>query len=489
MVGRGSAYINGKWMVSKGEDLISFDPSSGDVLWQGPEATETEVQDAVDSCAQAFREWSLYDYGAKVELFNKYKELLITNKDRLSEAICKEVGKPKWEALSEVDSMAAKVDISIKAFEDRCKPIQVSAGQWKGVTRFRPHGVVAVFGPFNFPGHLPNGHIVPALLAGNTVVLKPSELTPMVGELTVELWEEAGLTQGALNLVQGGSRVGALLAANDRIDGLFFTGSAKVGKAIHMAFGGTPGKILALEMGGNNPAVMFQVKDPHPMAGLIAQSAFISSGQRCTCARRLIIPAGSEGDGYLGTILDIIPKIRVGLWNEEPEPFMGPLISENAADAVLQAYDELISLGGEPLIECKKLDGSRAMLAPGVIDVTNMRHPPDQEIFGPLLQVIRVPDFDSALKEANNTAFGLSAGLFSQNRELWDRFSTEVKAGIINWNRTTTGASSAMPFGGVKDSGNHRPSAYFSADYCSYPCASMEQESVTSVPFAPGFPN
>ncbi len=488
MVGRGSAYVNGNWVVSKGQELTSFDPATRGIVWQGHEATETEVQEAVNGCRATFREWSLYNYGAKVELLNNYKEVLITNKNRLANAISKEVGKPKWEALSEVDSMAAKVDISVKAFEERCKPIKISSDQWTGVTRFRPHGVVSVFGPFNFPGHLPNGHIVPALLAGNTVVFKPSELTPMVGELTMELWEEAGLPGGALNLVQGGSKVGALLAADDGIDGLFFTGSAKVGKAIHRAQAGNTGKILALEMGGNNPAVMFQVKDPYPMAGLIAQSAFISSGQRCTCARRLIIPSGSQGEGFLEPILDIIPRIRVGAWNDDPEPFMGPLISVEAADKVIQAYEELIAFGGEPLIECKRLDRSRAMLTPGIIDMTDASHRPDQEIFGPLLQVIRARDFDSALKETNNTAFGLSAGLFSDSRELWDRFCVEVKAGIINWNRTTTGASSSMPFGGVKDSGNHRPSAYFSADYCSYPCASMEQESVASVPFAPGFP-
>jgi succinylglutamic semialdehyde dehydrogenase len=447
-----------------------------------------QVDEAVKSARSAFGGWFRLGFNERAHILRRFRDLLTQERSRLGEAISREVGKPKWEALSEVDAMAAKVEVSIKAFHDRLKPIRTETAGAEGVTRFKPHGVVSVFGPFNLPGHLPNGHIVPALLAGNSVVFKPSELAPLVGQLTMELWEKAGLPPGVINLVQGGARVGGRLSENQDLDGLFFTGSYETGSAIHQGHGGKPQKILALEMGGNNPALIFRAKDPVCAAALVAQSAFITSGQRCTCARRLIIPEGHEGDTYLEALLSLMPGIVYGFWDDEPEPFMGPLVSEKAADAVLSAHDDLLALGGVSLVRMERSSRSRALLSPGIIEMTEVTKRPDKEIFGPLLQVIRVPDFDSGIIEANNTSYGLAAGIFTDDPGMWDRFVTDLNAGIINWNRPLTGASSSMPFGGIKASGNHRPAAYFSADYCSYPCASLEQDSVKPYKALPGFP-
>jgi succinylglutamic semialdehyde dehydrogenase len=334
--------------------------------------------------------------------------------------------------------------------------------------------VVAVFGPYNFPGHLPNGHIVPALLAGNTVVFKPSELTPHVAEEYLKLWQHAGLPAGVLNLVQGERATGAAVAAHAELDGLFFTGSPRVGQLLHRQFAGQPEKMLALEMGGNNPLVVGTVSDTRAAVHEIVQSAFLSSGQRCTCARRLYVPSGAAGDALVGALAKAIGAIKVGAWNDEPPPFMGPLISPAAAEAIVAAQRKLAGLGGRVVVDARRLERGPAFVSPGLIDVTAVRELPDEEYFGPLLSLVRTDSLDQAIRLANATRYGLSAGLLSDAREDWELFFRNIRAGVVNWNRQTTGASSAAPFGGVGASGNHRPSAYYAADYCAYPVASVE---------------
>lgn len=436
-----------------------------------------EINKAVDAARAAFGHWAVRSVAERIEYLEKFAEQLRAHLDEMSLVICQETGKPRWEAISEVQSMIAKVGISIEAWKERRKETAEESASVTSATRYKPHGVVAVLGPFNMPGHLPNGHIVPALLVGNCVVFKPSELTPLVGEKTAELWGGAGLPAGVFNLVQGGRETGALLAGHEGLDGLFFTGSVRAGIALNRLFADRPGKILALEMGGNNPLVVWQVNDLAAAAYLTIQSAFITAGQRCSCARRLIISAGKDGETFLERLVAMAGKIQVGPYTQKPEPFMGPVISDEAADRLLAAKNDLLRRGAKELAEMRSI-GTRAMLRPGVIDVTGVADRPDEELFGPLLQVIRVADFEAAIVEANRTAFGLSAALFCDDRKLYERFYAGIRAGVVNWNRPTTGASSRLPFGGIGLSGNHRPSGYWAADYCSYPVASMEQDSL-----------
>ncbi len=478
MKGKGH-FINNEWEQGTGPEFQSTDPATGEVNWVGRAGTEEEVNRAVRAAAGAFEIWSGIPVEDRVKHLEAFEEKLTAAKNDFAETICRETGKPRWEALTETASMIAKIRISIEAYYERCAP---GIGELSGAstaTRFKPHGVVAVFGPFNLPGHLPNGHIVPALLAGNTVVYKPSEHTPLVAEKTLELWLAAGLPAGAMSMVQGDRDTGGAVASNPGIDGLFFTGSSQAGKWLHKAFAGRPEKILALEMGGNNPLVVHEVSDWQAAAYMVVESAFITAGQRCTCARRLIVPRGIEGSAFVDRLVSMIHKIRVGRYTDVPEPFMGPVISKQAADDLLTAKDRLSARGGKSIVRIKRLPGSTAMLCPGLMDVSEMRNRPDEEIFGPFLQLIRVPDFDAAIVEADNTAFGLSAGLISDNEELYRKFFRSVKAGVINWNRPLTGASGRMPFGGVGESGNHRPAGYFSTDYCSYPVASIEANRLT----------
>lgn len=474
-------FIQGTWSFGEGSSMRSFNPATGQVLFVGRKANEAEVHAAVFSAKTAFNEWASWPISTRQDYLRGFEAQLKKHGRDLSEIISQETGKPLWESTNETNSMINKIDISIQAYQERCpeKTTDQRPSITQLSTRHKPHGVIAVFGPFNFPGHLPNGHIVPALLAGNTAVFKPSEMTPLTAKFTMELWEKAGIPPGVLNLVQGDSSTGKLLASHPGIDGLFFTGSYQTGSLLHQQFAETPEKILALEMGGNNPLVVWDPVDAKAAAYQTIQSAFITSGQRCTCARRLIISKKSpHTQNYLDALTEMMRSIQVGPYTDQPEPFMGPVISPSAAQRLLEKQKALIAQGGAPLIEMQLLKPGSGFLSPGLIDVSAISKRKDEEVFGPLLQLIYASSFEEAIEEANNTEYGLSAALFCHDRTLYDQFFKEIEAGVINWNVPTTGASSAAPFGGIGHSGNHRPSAYYAADYCSYPVASIEAESL-----------
>lgn len=472
-------YIAGQWVDGQGECLESLNPVSQNVVWAGDVASDVQVAGAVDAARSAFPAWARRSMDDRIGVAETFASILKVRSDELAQAIGEETGKPLWEAKTEVTSMVNKVAISVQAYLERTGTKHSSLPDASAVLRHKPHGVVAVFGPYNFPGHLPNGHIVPALLAGNAVVFKPSELTPKVAELTVRAWADAGLPAGVLNLVQGARDTGVALAANTELDGLFFTGSSRTGNLLHAQFAGQPQKILALEMGGNNPLIVDEVADVEAAVYTIVQSAFISAGQRCTCARRLLVPKGAWGDALLARLVEVASNLKVGSFDEQPSPFMGSVISVEAATHLLGAQQVLLAKGAVALLSMTQIRSGTALLSPGIIDVTTVRERIDEEFFGPLLQVIRYRNFDEAVAEANATRFGLAAGLLSDSRERFETFMLDSRAGIVNWNKQLTGAASSAPFGGIGASGNHRASAYYAADYCAYPVASLESESLS----------
>ncbi|SFC52913.1 succinylglutamate-semialdehyde dehydrogenase [Pseudoalteromonas denitrificans] len=470
-------FINNLWSAGEGAEFSSVNPAKNEIIWTANSASEQQVDTAVKSAREAFFSWSDLSFNDRLSIVKKFGEVLGENKEQMADAIAKETGKPIWETRTEVGAMMGKIAISEKAYHERTGTVENAMPVGKAVIRHKAHGVVAVFGPYNFPGHLPNGHIVPALLAGNTVVFKPSELTPMVAELTLKLWQQAGLPAGVINLVQGEVETGKALASHRGIDGLFFTGSSRTGHFIHEQFAGQPGKILAIEMGGNNPLIVKDVVDTTAVVHDIIQSAFISSGQRCTCARKLFLPQGEQGDSILAQLIEATKAIKVGFYDDQEQPFMGSMISIGAAKSMVAAQSQLIELGATSLVELVHTENT-GFVTPGILECTNVGDFPDDEHFGPLLKVFRYSDFDKAIELGNDTAYGLSAGLLSDNSEDYDYFLRRVRAGIVNWNRPITGASSAAPFGGIGASGNHRASAYYAADYCAYPVASVELEKI-----------
>jgi succinylglutamic semialdehyde dehydrogenase len=472
-------YIAGAWQAGQGDAFESLNPVTQQVVWSGQGATEAQVDVAVKAARQAFPAWATRTLEERIAVLEAFAASLKSHADELAHCIGEETGKPLWESATEVTSMINKVAISVQSYRERTGEKSSPLGDASAVLRHKPHGVVAVFGPYNFPGHLPNGHIVPALLAGNAVLFKPSELTPKVAELTVKCWIEAGLPAGVLNLLQGARETGIALAANNGIDGLFFTGSSRTGNALHQQFAGRPDKILALEMGGNNPLVVDQVQDVDAAVYTVIQSAFISAGQRCTCARRLLVPQGVWGDAFLERLVAVTETIQVGAFDQQPAPFMGSVISLHAAQALLAAQEQLLANGAVSLLPMTQPLATAALLTPGIVDVSEVSDRLDEELFGPLLQVVRYSDFDGAIAEANDTQYGLAAGLLSDSAARYQQFWLQSRAGIVNWNKQLTGAASTAPFGGIGASGNHRASAYYAADYCAYPVASLEAAALT----------
>lgn len=471
----GLLYIGGEWVEGVGEPFASIEPTNGDEIWAGPAAGKADLDQAMDAAFDAADEWADAPFGTREAVVRRFGEQVQAHQDAFACTIARETGKPLWEARAEVGLVIAKIDHSVRAYHTRTGTHESQADGVHQRVWHKPHGVVAVLGPFNFPAHLPNGHIVPALLAGNCVLFKPSEQTPLVAEEMVKLWQAAGIPKGVLQLLQGERETGELIAAHEELDGLYFTGSPRTGEILLRQFASQPGKILALEMGGNNPIVVgSQISDVRAAVHDILLSAYLSTGQRCTCARRLYVPRGKAGDELVAALVEAVPKLRVGTWDSTTEPFMGPLISVKAADNILSAQTRLMALGARALVEARRLKIGRAFLSPGLLDCSDLNRMPDEEHFGPLLRLVRYGKFSDAIDAANDTRFGLAAGLLSENDAEWRQFRLRIRAGVINRNRPTTGASGAAPFGGIGASGNHRPSAFYAADYCAYPVATLE---------------
>ncbi len=460
-------------------ELVSINPCTNETVWQGKIAGSHDVADAVVRARAAFADWSRLPFDARASIAARFRDHVTENGEDLARLISLETGKPFWEAKTEAASVAAKVDISIRSHGERTPTTRLQTGALQQTLTHRPHGVLAVLGPYNFPAHLPNGHIVPALLAGNCLLFKPSELTPAVAFWLAQAWAQSGLPENVLHILPGARATGEALCQLEDIDGLLFTGSVPTGLALHRQFAGRPEKMLALEMGGNNPLILWDVADAEAAAHLVVQSAFVSAGQRCTCARRLILPAGQKGDILLGAIVALADRLIVDAPFAEPAPYLGPVISNAAADGLQRAHEKMIVDGGKSILSLTRRHAGLPFLSPAIVDVTHSDARADDEYFGPLLQVIRVADFAAALTEANNTRFGLACGLISDRPELFDMVARDARAGIVNWNRPLTGASSAAPFGGIGLSGNHRPSAFYAADYCAWPVAGLQQADLT----------
>ncbi|MCW6532390.1 succinylglutamate-semialdehyde dehydrogenase [Sphingomonas sp. MMSM20] len=454
-------------------ELVSFEPATSAELWRG---AISDVDAEVAAARGGWATWAARALTYRIETMRRFANVVRARADAFADLIARETGKPLWEARTEVDSVIAKVDISVSAYAERTAQRRLDSPMGSRMAlRHKPHGVLAVLGPYNFPAHLPNGHIVPALIAGNAVVFKPSEKTPASGAFLVDCLREAGVPEACIRIVIGGPDQGKALAAHDGIDGLLFTGSARTGLALNRAFAEKPEKILALEMGGNNPIVVWDTPDLWQAAVLVVQSAFTTAGQRCTAARRLIVDEKLY-EPLLAELEKVLGRLIVDEPFATPAPFMGPVIDNDTADQLSESFLALLMKGGRPIRHLERPAADRPFLLPGLIDMTEARDKPDIELFGPILQIVRCHDFDDAIIEANDTRYGLSASLISQTPQLFDRFWARARAGIVNWNKPTNGASSGAPFGGVGWSGNHRPSAYYAADYCAYPVVSNEAD-------------
>jgi succinylglutamic semialdehyde dehydrogenase len=478
-----SDYIDGAFRPLSGDAIATRDPArpSG-VVWTGS-PVPSHAEEAVAAARRALPAWSARPFDDRRAHLEKWRETCVRHAARLSAAISREVGKVRWEADLEAKIVAEKVAITL---EDRVLArvagFEVAAGAGKtGLCTFKPHGVMTVLGPYNFPAHLPNGHIVPALLLGNTVVFKPSEKGASVGQLMAELAHEAGFPAGVFNVVQGGGAIASRLATHPEVDGVLFTGSFPVGRRILEANLDTPGRLVALEMGGSNPAVVTAKADLRRAAIECVRAAFATTGQRCTCTRRIVVEE-SVADRFVPMVLKLASTLVIAAADDGVPAFMGPLVTGDARDAVLRAQARLAAQG-RLLLEASPLDRDGFFLSPGAVEIARFeRRSDEEEIFGPFVQISRAADLDDAIVQANATGFGLAASLFSEDRAEWEAFFAGTRAGCINWNAGTAGASSKLPFGGLGRSGNHRPAGAFAVDAVAYPVATMVDASEPAAP-------
>lgn len=479
--------IGGQWKEIPGHAIVSTMPAAPDrVVWSGDPSVD-DVHRAISAARKALPEWSSWSVARREQVLRKFQEIAKDRAAELGALISDETGKALWESQGEANLIAAKVDITLEHGEHsgrhRVSDFQFDLNPTKQARcHFKPHGVMAVVGPFNFPAHLPNGHIVPALLTGNTIVFKPSDKAPAVGQMLAEMFAQAleskGAPDGVLNLVHGAVDESVALCASPEVDGVLFTGSWAAGRAITQANLDQPGKIIALEMGGNNPAIVMPDADLYQAVVEITRCAFNTTGQRCTSTRRLIVHR-DVAEKVIGALIKSASNLLIGD-PRAPEPvFMGPIISEDALDAVLRFQEKVAASGGRVLMESTRMpDRDGWFITPGIIEVDRFTLGQDdagcdEEVFGPLLRVSVVDSFDQALEQANATRYGLSASIFTSDESLQQRFLSECRAGCRNINCGTAGASSKLPFGGLGLSGNHRPAGAFSLDYTAYPVASM----------------
>lgn len=458
--------------MSTGE-IVSFEPATGSELWRG------RIGDADDVIARARRAWPLWaaqPLSTRIELLRRFANEVRKEAEKLADMIARETGKPLWEARSEVDSVVDRVEVSVRAYAERTSQRKLdSALNGTSALRHKPHGVLAVISPYNMPALLPAAQIIPALIAGNVVVFKPSEKAPASGDLLTRCFHRAGISAAVVQILLGGPEQGQALAVHDGIDGVLFTGSAHAGVSINRKLASNPGKLVALELGGNNPIVVWDTPKIVDAAAIVVQSAFTSAGQRCSSARRLIVKS-TMYDAIITEVRRLTERLIVGAPFDTPTPFMGPVIDNTAADGLTESFVYLLSNGGRAIKHMTRLHEDLPFVSPAIIDVTKIEERPDVELFGPLLQVVAADDFDEAIAEANNTRFGLVASLLGGSPQDYNRFWANVRAGVVNWNRPTIGEAAGTPFGGTGLSGNNRPGGYYMADSCAYPVSSAEME-------------
>jgi succinylglutamic semialdehyde dehydrogenase len=408
--------------------------------------------------------------------------------------ISREIGKPLWESKQEVATMINKVDVTIQEGLKNVQDYEIPSilENTRGVCRYKPHGVFVVLGPFNFPGHLANGHFVPALLTGNTVVFKPSEKSPLVGQVIAQAFHEAGFPSGVFNLVQGEKEVGRRLSSHEDTNGVLFTGSFEVGLKIRQDTLLHPNKVVALEMGGKNAAVVFNDANLDWSIYETLTGAFITTGQRCSATSRILVQQ-KIFDEFVEKFHQRAKSFKIGNPFETDAPFMGPLIDKNAVEKYLKFLGIAQREGCEMVMRGKEFEASSQgfYVTPSVCvyekpSITQMKKSVyfQNEIFGPNVVIVPFEDEKEAIDYTNASNFGLVASVFTGDREKYETVADELEVGLVNWNRSTVGASSRLPFGGLKRSGNHFPTAISASNYCMYPLASLEipEPKMTSIP-------
>ncbi|MDH4468272.1 MAG: aldehyde dehydrogenase family protein [Bacteriovoracaceae bacterium] len=474
-------FYNGRYHSLQGDKkIVKMNPSAfNEILWEMPVDHSHGIK-IMESAVSGYQLWRKVPLEKRIEALLRYKAALIKREDEMTEALALETGKPLWEARQEAKGLAAKVDVTISDSLPRVadKTIDQIMPGTKGSTLHRPIGPSLVIGPFNFPCHLANGQIVNALIAGNSIIFKPSEKTAFSPQLMMDALVEAEFPVGVVNLLQGDGAAVAQILSDKRIKGVFFTGSREVGKKILQATHLDLGKMVALELGGKNTTIVDKDVPLEYVVSELLSACFLTAGQRCTSTSLVVVHQKIYGD-----LLDLLrtwtKKIIIGAPHQNPTPFMGPLIDENA----VQLYQNYIDLAKEqgakewlPMQNlCKEKLGYFS--SPSILTYEGTWQNKSfigKEIFAPNTLVIPFHKEEEAIAIANSTEYGLAAAVFSQDSHFIQHCLMDIDAGVINVNKSTVGASGRLPFGGLKESGNYRPAAVSMIDSCVHAISSLQ---------------
>jgi succinylglutamic semialdehyde dehydrogenase len=476
-------FINGEFITAQQTNghFEKYDPGNTKSFTLEVEYKFDHVNLACEAARKAFRPWADLGLEKRKNHLKRLREVYVDHANELAIIICRDVGKPLWEAHQEVQTMIGKIDITLNEALNLIeeKRIPNAAGAATGVLRFKPRGVMAVIGPFNFPGHLPNGHIIPALISGNTVVFKPSELTPTVGQFMAQLFEKAEFPRGVFNLLQGTGETGKRLAMHEAVEGVLFTGSYETGFRIKQDILPHFWKICALEMGGKNASIVWDDCDLKKAVYENVMGAFITTGQRCSATSRIIVRK-SIAEKFIHHFHEASKKLSVGYSLENP--FMGPLINSASVDKYLRFQGIAKRENCDQVMRGKILELSHegyyvtpSINVVGKLDPNSIYQ--KTEVFGPNVAIYTVEDISEAIQIINSSSYGLALSVFSSDRKLYEEVFRLSRVGLVNWNRSTVGASGKLPFGGMGKSGNNEPAGSFAIYTTTYPVACLEDES------------
>jgi succinylglutamic semialdehyde dehydrogenase len=487
-------FIDGRFVAPEAPsgEIALEDPGDLDAKLGTFPFSDRAVERAVAAARGAVPGWRDAPASERSACLERFAQAIRAEAEPLAQRIAREVGKPLWEAHGEVDAMVAKVAITLDAGLALIRERREDLGTGR-IGRWRAHarGVVAVLGPFNFPGHLVHGHVVPALATGNAVIVKPSERAAAVGQLYAELAERAGFPPGVFNLVQGDAAQGERLCVHPDVDAVLFTGSYAVGRRILEVTLDQPWKLVALEMGGKNGVLVCDDADLDAAAYHAAFGTAVTAGQRCSSTSRVLVDP-RVATPFVERLVRALRGVQVG-YPLEPGAFLGPVISEASrrrhAEVLRLAREE----GAEVLLEGGPCDGPRRghYVRPSLHRVRALSRESRyqaEEHFVPDAFVCEVDGLDAGIAALGASDYGLVASVFTRERARFERVFRESRVGVLNWNTGTVGASSRLPFGGLGRSGNDRPAGVTSTHYCTYPVASLELEEPAPPSAHEGFP-
>ena len=479
-------YIDGRFNQPGGRShsLVSKDPGDLDHPVGTFAFSEEDVDGAVLAAQKAFPSWSEKEQRVRDRAAIHFQKALKKRSRDLAVLISREMGKPIQDAEQEVARMIDRVPLARtdSARIRKGEAFSIKPGV-RGLLRYKPRGVLGILGPFNFPAHLPNTQILAGILLGNSVVFKPSELTPFVGQFLAELWDEADLPEGVFNLIQGDGRVGRALAIHEGVQAILFTGSYATGQKIREETVHQPAKLVALEMGGKNGAIISRHVDLEEAVCGTLLGTFSMAGQRCNATSRILVEK-QIAKRFLDRFMASVKTLKVG-YSLDPDVFIGPLVSRRAVEkyfsltalAPQEGFDVLQK--AEPVLQEKK--GYYVGPSVALKEVKKGETPAgaytEEEIFGPNVAIYVVESLEEAVRLHNSSRYGLVASFFSTRKEEFEWIFRRLEVGLLNWNQSTTVSSALLPFGGLKQSGSHHPVGSFVPYLCAYPVAVIEKRS------------